>query len=106
MLTVSGVVYISKAPDIRVLDTGAFFNLVVIGKNPYKQSREYYKIAVWVPKDALLRARERLIEGTNIWIRLGELRGVKVEDKIYMQDVKTEWKWIEILARTLKPERQ
>ena len=106
MLTVTGVVYISQAPDIRIAGAGAYFNLITIGKNPYKNSREYYKVSVFVSKEDIDKAREKLTEGTNIWIRLGELKGNKIEEKIYIQDVKTNWKWIEILARTLIPERQ
>jgi len=98
MLSVSGIVFIAEQPEIKQAKNGAYFNIQGVAKDPYKEGRKWYRVAVYVPADHVATATDVLAAGKTIQIRIGELDGTKNEKGFIFCQTKTNWEWIEPLT--------
>jgi len=114
MLSVTGNVLIPNTAIITFNKTeyGAFFQTIAVAKHPKKEdvaSHLHYKISIFVPPGQVKRAIEKIVPGTMIQIRHGELKSTMREGKdgpIIFNDVSTNWSWIEFLVRYPSKDKQ
>lgn len=76
---------------------GIYLSFGLWTKNPYESGRNIVGISVSIPNEYIKEARESLVPGASIQVRLGELSGHRSQKGAIFQTVKTKWKWIEIL---------
>jgi hypothetical protein len=101
VLTVTGVVVVASTPSVVDTNKGGYYNFTAVSKNPYKGERKWYSLSVFVPKENLPEAAEKLAHGKCIQIRIGELDGRQVSDgKFVAMQVKSRWSWLEPLGVT------
>ena len=83
MLSVSGVGIIDPKNEIKEVPISnnqfVYFNFRIFSKDAFKTENHYYQVNVLVPIKELEIARKSFIPNRCIYIRLGELKGVKVE---------------------------
>jgi hypothetical protein len=110
MLAVSGLGIIDPDPQnpINIVMTGygtAIFSFRLICKDPYKSIRHYYICSVVVPGEFVQKAKQKLVAGKTIQVRLGELKGTKFQSGKVFASIQTKWKWIECLNLTPTADR-
>ena len=112
MLSVEGVVYISPKVEVRESPGKGgdkYFHFLGIGKNPYNDGIHYYKVQLYIKQQYLDAARETIQTRRTIWIRIGELKGMRAENaeelKGLYTSVTSKWEWIEPLVQNLTKEK-
>lgn len=108
MFTTCGIGIISKDDEIieRAFNLTTYFNLVLISKDPFQNKRHYYKVNISVPPEVLQEARESLLPGRPLQVRIGELNGWRSDKGYISVDIKTRWQWVEVLKALPGKERK
>jgi len=75
-------------------------------KDPYKPGRRLVRVALLVPTDLIHKAREDIVPGTIVQVRMGELHGIRTQNGGVFMTVNTKWKWIEVLKAMPTGERK
>jgi hypothetical protein len=105
VLSVTGNVFITHPPQETPYREHYFFQFIAVSKHPTKDKRTPHRINVWVPADALEKAREILQPGEMIFVRHGNLDSKAMETGAVVSTVRTTWSDIEHMLRVPGRER-
>lgn len=106
MFSVSGHFVVNQITAEREYNSsGYYINLEVITQHPRKRAtpdnpeaaRVYQKVSIFVPKEKITEAREKLQRGANVIIRCGELASNRTPQGHIYSDVHVQWNNLQFL---------